>query len=413
MNFVFRWLLLKTPTTISRIIINCVNTRYIKILYRQMNRKNKSKDQMRRLAYLALILISNSLFSQMMYETPQEIENRTFDTVFYINKYMVITNSIEEAVYYEKCSLLYRNGAKHGKCIRYYMSGEVRSKGYFNNGYLKGKFKIFFKNGGLSAVLKFSRKGRKYHSIYDLDGSKILSKGTGKYKYYNHNDVLIFDGWIKKNVEDSLWTAYDHRGKIKEDGYNKFKNEKYYWLAKGVYDSLGNNLLSEDRSGYVINKGFPVVRDNVWSSEGAYENGLKTGIWTFYNREGEIIFQRDWNFYEYKDYPPGFNTPIYQEKETRPPSFKGGYAMMKKYISENFHFPEELKEYGVTKQIVASFHVSESGSIDGAQIINSLHPLIDVKILELITKFPDWNPAMKNGEAVKQKVILPINISYF
>ena len=349
-----------------------------------------------------LLIIFLSCFSQ-----------EKIDTVIYFDQYFHEIPNKENATYYEKRTVDKNTNIPHGSFICYYLSGNVHHQGKYYHGGLKGKVKTYFFDGRLSLLQKYSRRhGRKQIKVYDIDGTEILSKGTGKYKWYNHEGILVTEGWFKNNIEDSLWTSYDHKGRIVESGYHK-KNEdnQNYWLAEAVYDSLGNNLLING-SGYVENKRHPFHFNEVYSSEGAYYEGYKKGIWTFYAKNGDTLFQREWDGKGYFEvYPPGLKYPTYISKRSEKASFPGGDEQMNKFILENYKYPLTCIDKKISGQVEVSFYVEVNGGIKDAKIIKPLDPSVDKEVLKLVNSFPKWNPSIEKGEAKRVEVILPININ--
>lgn len=92
------------------------------------------------------------------------------------------------------------------------------------------------------------------------------------------------------------------------------------------------------------------------------------------------------------------------------PEFKGGVEKMYEYINTNFIYPEEAARRSVRGKMEVEFTVEKSGDITYVGILKGLDESIDEEILRLLKNMPRWTPATKNGEPVRYKVSMPINV---
>ncbi len=95
------------------------------------------------------------------------------------------------------------------------------------------------------------------------------------------------------------------------------------------------------------------------------------------------------------------------------PSFIGGEAKMRDYLSKNLTFPKEAKLENVNSRAIVQFIVKEDGSIAETEMTkssNSLH--FDTLIIKVINEMPPWIAGKKEGKKVKVKMQLPINICF-
>jgi protein TonB len=61
-------------------------------------------------------------------------------------------------------------------------------------------------------------------------------------------------------------------------------------------------------------------------------------------------------------------------------------------------------------QILIAFTIDKIGEPSNIKIIQGLSPEVDVEIIQLIDKMPNWEPAEMNGKQVTTTTTLPINI---
>ncbi len=95
------------------------------------------------------------------------------------------------------------------------------------------------------------------------------------------------------------------------------------------------------------------------------------------------------------------------------PEFPGGEIALRKFISENIKYPEDLpiEEVNIGK-IYVEFCVTKKGKIERAKIIRSVHPKLDLEALRVINKLPRWTPGMQHGQPVCVYYTIPISIRW-
>lgn len=90
------------------------------------------------------------------------------------------------------------------------------------------------------------------------------------------------------------------------------------------------------------------------------------------------------------------------------PEFKGGAAKLGKYITANLVYPKEAIRHGITGTINVKFTVTADGEISGAQLVNTLHPLLDDEALRIVKAMPRWTPGLQDNEKADFSFTLPI-----
>lgn len=99
-----------------------------------------------------------------------------------------------------------------------------------------------------------------------------------------------------------------------------------------------------------------------------------------------------------------------QDVKITQPEFKGGIEKMYRYISDNFEYPENAAKRSVNGEMEVEFTVEKSGDVTYCGIVKGLDYSIDDEILRLLKAMPRWTPATKNGEPVRYKVIMTLNV---
>ena len=89
-----------------------------------------------------------------------------------------------------------------------------------------------------------------------------------------------------------------------------------------------------------------------------------------------------------------------------PASFKGDWI---DWIRGHQYYPAQAYENAIQGRCFVELTVGPSGRVVEAVVARtSGDESLDAAALELILAMPAWNPATKNGEAVKSKLVLPV-----
>ena len=74
------------------------------------------------------------------------------------------------------------------------------------------------------------------------------------------------------------------------------------------------------------------------------------------------------------------------------PSFPGGQSALINFMNENKKYPEQARKDSIEGNVVVSFNVESDGTITNAQVVKSLHPLLDAEALRVVNLMPKWEP---------------------
>ena len=93
--------------------------------------------------------------------------------------------------------------------------------------------------------------------------------------------------------------------------------------------------------------------------------------------------------------------------------FPGGIELFNKYVSRNLQLPE-LPE-NLRGEIIMSYTIGTDGFITDVKLVkNNLGKLgeeISIDAIRVLKSSPKWNPASKNGQAIKRTNLIPIVIN--
>ena len=106
-------------------------------------------------------------------------------------------------------------------------------------------------------------------------------------------------------------------------------------------------------------------------------------------------------------------------------SFPGGQGKLMPWLAKNIQYTEEMKE-SLQGRVLVTFYVEADGTINDVNVersyVNedgtsstviveqSAMSALDKEVVRVVKAMPKWEPATQNGEPVREKYILPLNI---
>jgi TonB family protein len=90
------------------------------------------------------------------------------------------------------------------------------------------------------------------------------------------------------------------------------------------------------------------------------------------------------------------------------PVFPGGEAEMFAFLVKNIQYPDVARKEGATGMVIVQFVVEADGALSSFNILRSPRPDFADEAIRVLKLMPKFNPAMKNGEAVRVNYTLPL-----
>lgn len=90
------------------------------------------------------------------------------------------------------------------------------------------------------------------------------------------------------------------------------------------------------------------------------------------------------------------------------PSYIRGNSMLLKDIVDCIVYPKEALEIEITGVVVVRVTITTKGVASDAQILKSVHPLLDQAALDVIPLLGNFNPGMQGGKPVAVYYNIPI-----
>ncbi|HEY3369886.1 MAG TPA: TonB family protein [Prolixibacteraceae bacterium] len=91
------------------------------------------------------------------------------------------------------------------------------------------------------------------------------------------------------------------------------------------------------------------------------------------------------------------------------PEYPGGEAALRKYLSNNVHYPQIATENGVQGKVYVNFVVDRDGGISNVKVVRGVDSALDKEAVRVVKAMPKWIPGKQNGETVRVSYTVPIN----
>lgn len=95
-------------------------------------------------------------------------------------------------------------------------------------------------------------------------------------------------------------------------------------------------------------------------------------------------------------------------KPDRPPLFPGGIKEMYAWLDENIQYPKAAEVNRIQGRVVVRFIVNEEGKVLHPKVKESVSIDLDREALRVISKIPDFFPAVKDDEFVSVMYEIPV-----
>lgn len=197
----------------------------------------------------------------------------------------------------------YVDGVKQGEQISYFQDGSIKRKSNFIDGKESGLALEFNKEGIVVSEEEFLNgylRSKESFNQFDDEGNK-----TGKWREYHPNGQMkseiaykggLMDGTAKQFDKDGRLTdinqmnngsvASDPGGVVMIDLYKEYHNNGKVKLIGGFKNGLKSGIFREyDREGTLVN-GFVYVNDTLISEGMVEAGGVFVGEWINYYRDG-------------------------------------------------------------------------------------------------------------------------------
>ena len=215
-----------------------------------------------------------------------------------IHRFYDTTGTVENAYLYNEMGqkisegIIDEQGRKIGEWIDFYISGEVRAKGTYQNNLRSGPWTFFYRSGSIEQKGRFER-GR-YHGSwywYYANGNTwreeryFNGREDGEFVEYDRVGIILTKGDYISGEKEGPW--------IYQVGDHEERGEYMIGLREGVWKYYYNNGKLKYEGLY--SQGNPDKRHKYYYPTGAikedqyYELGIREKNWKKYDEEGNMV----------------------------------------------------------------------------------------------------------------------------
>lgn len=152
--------------------------------------------------------------------------------------------------------------------------------------------------------------------------------------------------------------------------------------------------------------------------KGTYENGIKTGLWTYYNGNSKYEYNYSTNQLisvpettsSNNSFMVAENDKYVIKKVDNAPFFLGSIEEIKFFI-KRIRLPESIFRKGLTGVSIISLDISSKGDINYS-ILNSLDVTFEKYVVDILNKYKEkWVPAKVDGKEVDSRILIKFTIT--
>ncbi len=86
----------------------------------------------------------------------------------------------------------------------------------------------------------------------------------------------------------------------------------------------------------------------------------------------------------------------------------GGIAVFYEFIQKTIQYPAKARSLGIEGRVFIEFVVNTDGSISDVKPIKGIGGGCDEEAVRIVSMSPNWNPGKQRGQAIRQRMVLPI-----
>lgn len=98
---------------------------------------------------------------------------------------------------------------------------------------------------------------------------------------------------------------------------------------------------------------------------------------------------------------------VFEEAEQMP-EFPGGIRKLLDLLNKSIVYPQAAIDAEIQGRVIVQFIVEKDGMPGNFEVMCPVSPELDAEVLRVLKLMPEWKPAMKNGQAVRCKLTVPV-----
>lgn len=235
---------------------------------------------------------------------------------------------------------------------------------------------------------------------------EIFTK-DGFFTSYFTNGQKNSEGFYKDNRQVGKWYKWYKNGKPKEEGFYDVKNDPYLrYKVENFWDSLGNQLVKNGNGDYQIEEN----DDELSHGKGKVVNGLKSGTWIGYFKDGKIAYQEE---YKENKFLNGISFDTKGKEYKYDQVFESNLNPFYNTVMRNLKYPAQARRNGIQGQVIIQIIIDQAGEIILSRIVKGIGGGCDEEALRVVNSFNGkWGDGKRRGQQLKfkkpQSMYLPI-----
>jgi len=167
---------------------------------------------------------------------------------------------------------------------------------------------------------------------------------------------------------------------------------------------LGDQLVTKGNGEYIIYED-----DSLLSySKGQLNNGLKTGKWIGYFKNGRVLYEEE---YENNNLTKGLSYDSNGNKYRYEKVNDFNLTSFYKFIASNLKYPANARRYGIEGKIILQIVFDPKGQSINSKIVKGIGGGCDEEAMRVVDKYNGkWKGAKRRGQPITkpQSMYLPI-----
>jgi protein TonB len=78
------------------------------------------------------------------------------------------------------------------------------------------------------------------------------------------------------------------------------------------------------------------------------------------------------------------------------------------FVSQTIRYPAQARRMGIEGKVFVEFVVEKDGSLSSFTVVKGIGAGCDEEAIRVLQMSPPWTPGKQRGQAVKQRMVLPI-----
>jgi TonB family protein len=256
-------------------------------------------------------------------------------------------------------------------------------------------------------------------TFYNLDRKKVVELHRN-----NKGLVIQTEDYQEGQSEQRQWyNNGQFRQTIVRPDYKPLTKETLPEKMLAYWDSTGRQMVKNGTGlveGVWINRLLSqeeFMESRIGYAKGAYEQGLKQGIWIGTSPDGKTFHEERYNegqLIEGKSWQANQTDTLRYTEVIHQPEFKGGMPKLNQFLGQNISYPVGAQRNGTQGRVFISFVVCEDGSLCDYTVLKSVSKDLDYEALRVVKKMNKlWKPGIIRGQPVRVKYNLPINFNLY